>query len=108
MLAQNSESINDASATVYKLTKEEENRLKREAREDYYRRERSNRHMYEKVCREKEALEKTLAELNAALAERDATLAELDVALAERDATLAELQVALAELDMKQVNTETS
>ena len=101
MLAQNSESINDASATVYKLTKEEENRLKREAREDYYRRERSNRHMYEKVCREKEALEKTLAE-------RDATLAELDVALAERDATLAELQVALAELDMKQVNTETS
>ena len=99
MLAQDNEYIGDASATIYKLTREEEIRLQCEAREDYYRRQRSNKHLYEKVCQEKEALEKTIAEKDATIAEISTVLEEKDVALEEKDATIVEISTALEEKD---------
>lgn len=99
MLAQDNEYIGDASATIYKLTREEEIRLQCEAREDYFRRQRSNKHLYEKVCQEKEALEKTVAEQGVALEEKDATIAEISTALVEKDAALEEKDAALEEKD---------
>lgn len=47
MLAKQDEFINEASATVYQLSQEEMIRLQCEAREDYYRRQRSVQHMME-------------------------------------------------------------
>ena len=101
MLAQDNEYIGDASATIYKLTREEEIRLQCEAREDYYRRQRSNKHLYEKVCQEKEALEKTIAEKDATIAEISTVLEEKDAALEEKDAALEEKDALIAELKSK-------
>ena len=47
MLAQKNEFINEASATIYQLSQEENIRLQCEAREDYYRRQRSVQSMIE-------------------------------------------------------------
>ena len=64
--------------------------------------------MYEKICQEKEALEKTVAEIStaleekdAALEEKDATIAEISTALVEKDAALEEKDALIAELKSK-------
>lgn len=68
MLAQNNEYIKEASDTIYQLSQEEKIRLQCEAREDYYRRQRSNMLRYEAACTElattKTQLEDTKTQLN--------------------------------------------
>lgn len=63
MLAQKDECIKDASDTIYQLSREEQIRLQCEAREDYYRRERSN--------------QRRMKELTDALVEKDSIIAAL-------------------------------
>lgn len=101
MLAQDNEYIGDASAAIYKLTADEEIRLQCEAREDYFRRQRSNQHMFEKVSREKKELEDTVARRDATIAEKDAALAEKDACIAEKNAALAEKDAYITELQTK-------
>lgn len=48
MLAKQDDYINEASATIYQLSQEENIRLQCEAREDYYRRQRSVQSMLNK------------------------------------------------------------
>ena len=61
MLAQKDKYIEEASATIYELSQEEKIRLQCEAREDYYRRQRS-------IQNQMKNLEKTIAEKDAAIA----------------------------------------
>ncbi len=68
MLAQNDNCIKDASDTIYQLTQEEKIRLQCEAREEYYRIQRSV----------KRALEERDATIAALMAERDALTAEIN------------------------------
>ena len=70
MLAQKDKYIEEASATIYELSQEEKIRLQCEAREDYYRRQRS-------IQNQMKNLEKTIAEKDAAIAEKDAAIAIL-------------------------------
>lgn len=59
MLAQENEDIREASDTIYQLSQEEEIRQQCEAREDYYRRQRSVQNRIknlEKANEEKDAL----------------------------------------------------
>lgn len=63
MLAQNNEYINEAASTVYQLTQEEKIRYECEAREDYYRRQRSIQMRLEAL----ERSEKTIENLEATI-----------------------------------------
>ncbi len=85
MCAQKDEYIQEASNTIYSLSQDENVRLQCEAREDYYRRQRSVQHYIEKQNKE-------LAEKDADLRERDSLIAEKDADLRERDSLIAELQ----------------
>ena len=81
MLAKNNEYIQEASDTIYKLTQEEQIRLQCEAREDYYRRQRS---IQKQLARGKEAEEK-LAAKDAIIASLNAEIASLRAALADKN-----------------------
>lgn len=68
MLAQKDKYIEEASATIYELSQEEKIRLQCEAREDYYRRQRS-------IQNQIKNLERTITEKDDAIAEKDAVIA---------------------------------
>ena len=70
MLAQENEDIREASGTIYQLTREEDIRQQCEAREDYYRRQRSMEIYMQKQ-------EDTIRQQRRQLAEKDGTIAAL-------------------------------
>lgn len=70
MLAQENEDIREASDTIYQLSQEEEIRQQCEAREDYYRRQRSMEVYMQR-------LENKIQEQNEQLEEKDLTIAAL-------------------------------
>lgn len=70
MLAQENEDIREASGTIYQLTREEDIRQQCEAREDYYRRQRSVEIYMQKQ-------EDTIRQQRRQLAEKDGTIAAL-------------------------------
>jgi len=108
LLAQNDKYINEASETIYQLTREEQIRLQCEAREDYYRRQRSwddriakaekieieNKELKATV----EKLTATIQELTTSKAEQTATIQELTSSNAKQNATIAELTASFAAL----------
>lgn len=71
MLAQKDEIINEATSTIYQLSQEEKIRLQCEAREDYYRRQRSVQAMLDDQA-------STIAQLTDVLAQKNAEIAEKD------------------------------
>ena len=82
MLAEKSEVIDEAVGQIYKITRDEILRQKMEAREEYYRIERTNQRLME--------------EKDKALEERDKALEEKDKALEEKDKEIADLRARLA------------
>lgn len=84
MLAQKDEIINEATSTIYQLSQEEKIRLQCEAREDYYRRQRS---------------------VQAMLDDQASTIAQLTDALAEKDSENARLRAKIAILEQAQNQT---
>lgn len=70
VLAQKDEYIREAGNTIYQLTQEEKIRLQCEAREDYYRRQRSVQHYIEEQA-------DTIKKQAAQLAEKDSAIAAL-------------------------------
>lgn len=84
MLAKQDELISEASATIYQLTQEEKIRLQCEAREDYYRRQRSVQHMLEdqkntikdqaKTIQNQDAAIRQLTDNNTSLLDENASL----------------------------------
>lgn len=95
MIAENNETMQEASQTIYELLADKAVQDKCRAREDYNRTIRT----YEMQMKRKEELEQRLEEINDTLARRDIELAEMDNALAEKDNALAERDNALAEKD---------
>ncbi|MCM1190300.1 MAG: hypothetical protein NC541_13520 [bacterium] len=95
MYAQKDEYIQEASNTIYQLSQEESVRLQCEAREDYYRRQRSVQHRIE--------------ELNKLLAQKDSVIeklsAEANAAIKEKDSVIAALQAELARLNQNQADS---
>ena len=98
MLAEDNEFIQTASDTIYKLTQEEQIRMQCEAREDYYRRQRSVQKQLSKAEAALAEKEAALVEKKAALVEKEAALVEKEAALADKDAIIADMGVQIAEL----------
>lgn len=86
MLAQKNEYLQEASATVYKLTQEEEIRLQCEAREDYYRRMHGIQRKFEQQSAEFKALKKEKAALEKKNAALEKELTALKQSLAPQTA----------------------
>lgn len=97
MLAQNDEYINEASDTIYRLTQDEKIRLQCEAREEYYRRERSKKHyieMQDSIINEKNSIiEKQVLTIEA----QDATIKEQDSTIKEQALIIEALKQQIAE-----------
>ena len=85
MLAENDEYIREASDTIYKLTQEEKIREQCEAREDYYRRQRS---MQKQLDRAVQAVAEAEEKLAAVIADKDAVIADKDAEIARLRAQL--------------------
>ena len=92
MLAEKSEVIDEAVGQIYKITRDEMLRQKMEAREEYYRIERTNQRLMEE--KDKAVMEKdeALEEKDKALKEKDKALKKKDEALKEKDREIAELR----------------
>ncbi|MGN1148471.1 MAG: PD-(D/E)XK nuclease family transposase, partial [Lachnospiraceae bacterium] len=84
MLAQENEDIREASDTIYQLSQEEEIRQQCEAREDYYRRQRSMEVYMQR-------LENTIQEQNEQLEEKNDAIRQQGRQLEEKDLTIAAL-----------------
>ena len=93
MLTEQNEYIKEASATIYQLSQEEAIRQQCEAREDYYRRQRTMQYYVDKATADLAAAEQKLAE-----AELRAEAAEAENAALK--ALIAQLQ-AKAEIETK-------
>lgn len=110
MLAQNSEYLKEASATVYQLSQEERVRMECEAREDYYRTQRGLQYRLDrqeaeinarnaKLEAQSEELEKQSAEIEARSAEIKAQSAEIKAQSAEIKAQSVEIEAQSAEIE---------
>lgn len=84
MLAQKDEYIQDASNTIYQLSQEEMIRLQCQAREDYYRRQRS--------------VERRMQEQSNTIQEQETTISEQKNIIAEQQDTIAALQAEMERL----------
>lgn len=74
MIAQNSDYIKETSETIYKLTEDERVRMRCEAREDFYRRQRTQQRWVEN-------LQQRLARAEEELESKDAEIARLRMLL---------------------------
>lgn len=112
MYAQKDEYIQEASSTIYQLSQDESVRLQCEAREDYYRRQRSvqlqmeekdsrieeqNQQLAQKDSRI-EAQDRQLAQKDSHIEALSATVSENNAAIMAKDSIIAELQAELARL----------
>jgi predicted transposase/invertase (TIGR01784 family) len=96
MIAQQDTDIKKAVDSVYKLSQDEEFRMKYRAREDFIRQQIDHDAWYDEEIKKREA---EIAKKDTALAEKDTIIAERDTALAEKDTALAEKDTALADKD---------
>ena len=94
MHAQKDEYIEEAANTIYRLSQDEKVRLQCEAREDYYRRQRSVQHYIEEQAEQIMEKDSRIADLD--LRERDSLIAEKEADLKKRDSLIAKLQAELA------------
>ena len=91
MLAQKNDYIKEASDTIYQLSQEEKIRQQCEAREDYYRRQRS----IECYMREQEATMKKQASI---LKRQERKMQEQSSTIQEQNATIAALRAEIEKL----------
>ena len=106
MYAQNDEYIREASNTLYQLSQDENVRLQCEAREDYYRRQRSVQHYIEEQAEqiaEKnsviETLDSVIREQDSVIAMKEEDIRAKDSVIAERDADIKAKDSVIAERD---------
>ena len=99
MYAQKDEYIQEASNTIYRLSQDENIRLQCEAREDYYRRQRSVQHYIEQQTEQLAEKDSRIANLDSKLKERNSLIAKKEADLRERDSLIAEKDADLRERD---------
>ncbi len=99
MLAKNDDFINEAAETIYQLSSEERVRLQCEAREEFYRRQRTaesrERAMKEELSTTKNELDSTKEQLSSAKDE----LSSARKQLSSKDAEIASLKARIAQLN---------
>ncbi len=105
MLAQNNEYIKTASDTIYKLTQEEQIRQQCEAREEYYRRQRSTQKLFAQRLAE---LEKKASELEQKISEAEHKASEVEhkASEVEHKASEAEHKLSMLEKENEQPKLE--
>ena len=91
MLSKQDDFINEASATIYQLSQEETIRLQCQAREDYYRRQRSIQSMLKEQDEKIKSYENTFKDYNTALKARDNTIKDYSNTLKARDNTITQM-----------------
>ena len=110
MLAKDNAAIMEAAETIYEISEDERIRQRMEAREDYYRCQRTERMRFarlrqelsdakqeaEDAKQEAEDARQALADKDAALADKNAELASSRVQIADKDAEIARLRAELA------------
>lgn len=87
MLAKQDEFIDKASATIYQLSQEEQIRLQCEAREDYYRRQRTIQYNLNKLDEQKDTIESqntTIERQNATIEEQKINIEKQNTAIEEQ------------------------
>ena len=99
MYAQKDEYIQEASNTIYRLSQDENIRLQCEAREDYYRRQRSVQHYIEQQTEQLAEKDSRIANLDSKLKERNSLIAKKEADLRERDSLIAEKDADLRKRD---------
>ena len=109
MLANQDEFIREASETVYQLSQEELVRLQCEAREDYYRRQRTIQHELEKLNTQNVTIEKQTATIenqkdmiesqNVTIEEQNATIDEQNATIKTQNAMLESQKAAIENLN---------
>lgn len=77
MLAKQDDFINEASATIYQLSQEETIQLQCQAREDYYRRQRSIQSMLKEQDEKIESYENTIKDYSNTIKARDNTITQM-------------------------------
>ena len=80
MLTKSNSGFDEAAATIYHLSQDEQIREQCEAREDYYRRMNSIKRQFQEA---KEQLDKAVSERNEAISERNQAISELNKATSE-------------------------
>jgi predicted transposase/invertase (TIGR01784 family) len=95
MIAQQDTDIRKAVSSVYKLSQDQEFRMKCWAREDHIRQQLDHDAWYDAEIKKRDT---ALAEKDAALAEKNTALAEMGTALAKSDSRIKELEKQLAAL----------
>ena len=80
MFAKENVTILEAAETVYEISEDERIRQQMEAREDYYRRQRSRESRYKR----------RFAKLEKDIADRDTTIADLTAEIADKDTAIAD------------------
>ena len=98
MLAQKNEFINEASATIYQLSQEETVRLQCEAREDYYRRQRSVQSMIEEQKEQLAEYENTIHEYKDTIQKQADTISELKETITKQEQQLTSQEQQLTSL----------
>ena len=89
MLAEKNEAIQEASETIYRLSREEEIRLQCEAREDYYRRQKDvHIHYGNELKKKDEEIEKRDAEIE----KRNAEIKKISEEISDLRAKLDKLE----------------
>ena len=92
MLAKQDDFINEASATIYQLSQEETIRLQCQAREDYYRRQRSIQSMLKEQDEKIKSYENTLKARDNTITQMASEITSLQKQLASALEQLASLQ----------------
>lgn len=95
MYAQKDEYLQEASDTIYQLSQNENIRLQCEAREEYYRRQRSVQHYIEEQAEQLSEKNSLIADLDTALKERNSIIAERESELKVKDSVIAEKEADL-------------
>ncbi len=91
MLAKQDEFIAKASATIYQLSQEEQIRLQCEAREDYYRRQRSVQYNLDKLDKQKDTIESqnaTIEKQNITIEKQNAIIESYNTTIEKQNAII--------------------
>lgn len=88
MIAKQDEFINEACSTIYQLSQEETIRLQCEAREDFYRRQRSVQSMLDAKISKIESLNITIEQQNATIEKQNTAIESKNVTIKNQNATI--------------------
>lgn len=106
MLAKQDEFINEASATIYQLSQEEQIRLQCEAREDYYRRQRTIQYNLDKQKDTIESQNITIESQNVTIENQNITIKQLTDKSISQEETIVSQQEKIVSLENKTISLQ--